>query len=65
MEADKKWYVIHTYSDVYKRQAMILTIITKVGKRLSKILLLLTYTNQVLHSNQSLHLQLLRQESGN
>ena len=46
-------------------QAMILTIITKVEKRLSKILLLLTYTNQVLHSNQSLHLQLLHQESGN
>ena len=46
-------------------QVMILTIIIKVGKRLSKILLLLTYTNQVLHSNQSLHLQLLLQESGN
>ena len=42
-------------------QAMILTIITKVGKRLSKILRLPIYMNQALHSNLSLHLQLLQQ----
>ena len=56
--------IIAGFPDDPSKVVYILITTTKVVKRLSKILRLPIYMNQALHSNLSLHLQLLQQANG-